>query len=576
MPASLTPVEAIARQRPYKVPRAATPVDLWLDGNEGAPPPDTLLKALADVDGEGLRRYPSTESLRDLLSEHVGVERHQLLVTAGADDAIDRVCRAVLTGGRNMVVMVPTFAMIPRFAELTGAEVRAVEGGDEGFPTEKLLAAADDATALIALVSPNNPTGVAISSDDIERIAGACPQALVMVDHAYGEFGGDDFTRRAPTFDNVVVTRTLSKAWGLAGLRVGYAVADEARIQWLATAGKPYAVAHPSTLIAARWLREGQDQVAEFVSRVAQERRRLHDLFDELSIPRSRSVANFVFARVGDGRWWRDAMAGFGIGVRAFPNRRGLEDAMRIACPGDEASLSRVEHAIRTIARPQALLLDVDGVMVDVSRSYRRAIVETAAHFGAEVDEEAIAAAKQAGDANNDWEVTRRLLADRGIEVSLAEVTRVFEEWYQGTDERRGLWREESLWMDAALLERLREKGLALGIVTGRPRADARRFLDHFGLEDYFSSVVCMEDGPNKPHPAPVEQAMAELNVERAWFVGDTPDDMRAARGAAALPLGVVAPGHEGEAMEEALLAAGGAMVLERLEELEDLMEGLP
>ena len=572
MSKSVTPVDVIRRHEPYRVPRSATPIDLSLDGNEGAAPPASLLNALDDTDSDTLRRYPDTGPLHEVLSSKLGVAPEHLLVTAGADDAIDRVCRAVLQPGRNMVVPVPTFTMIPRFAEMTGAEVKRIDAGDGNYPTGAVIDAVDEHTSLIIVVSPNNPTGVAADADQIEQIATECPGALVLVDHAYGEFGGDDFTARAPEFPNVVVTRTLSKAWGLAGLRVGYAIADAERIQWLATAGNPYPVSRLSVLIAASWLDEGGGKVEDFVDTVTDERRRLHETLDNLKISRSNSCANFVFARVGDGLWWRDAMAGFGIGVRAFPKRPGLEDSIRIACPGCDDALERVQHAIETIAAPEAILFDVDGVLADVSNSYRRAIVETAAHFGATITEAEITEAKAAGDANNDWQVTRRLLKARGIDVALDDVTRVFEELYQGTTEAPGLWTEESLIVDSDFFDQLQANDLKLGIVTGRPRRDARRFLEHFELSDYFSTVICMEDGPNKPDPAPVLRALDELDVRQAWFIGDTPDDMHAGRGAKVLPIGIVAPGEDDGAMKTALLSSGGGTVIDDLKELLEVL----
>ena len=572
MTRQLTPVEVVRRSEPYRVPRAATPIDLSLDGNEGACPPAGLLEAVGQADGEILRRYPGTDELVALLAEKVGVGSGEVVVTAGADDAIDRVCRAVLEPGKNMVIAVPTFEMIPRFAEICGAEVRRIDVGDEGYDLEALLDAVDESTALVVMISPNNPNGIAANESDMERLASTCPQALVLIDHAYVEFGGDDFTAQAVDYPNVVVTRTLSKAWGLAGLRVGYAVANEEIIRWLRTTGLPYPVSKPSQLLASRWISEGGESVARFVEKVQEERGRLQSLFDELQIPRSASKANFVFARVGDGLWWRDGMAGMGIGVRAFPGKEGLEDAIRIACPGDGEHLERVEHAIRTIAAPEAILFDLDGVFADVSQSYRRAVIETVAHFGVTVTNDDIAAVKERGDANNDWRVTQELLAERGVEISLEEVTERFELLYQGTDEEPGFRADEKLLIDHQFLEDLQSRGLKMGIVTGRPRRDCRRFLESRDIAEYFPVTVCMEDGPLKPDPAPVKSAMEQLDVSTAWFVGDTPDDMRAGRGARVLPLGVIAPGHEVDEMKRALFEAGAGRVLGNLSEILEVL----
>ena len=187
----------------------------------------------------------------------------------------------------------------------------------------------------------------------------------------------------------------------------------------------------------------------------------------------------------------------------------------------------RLLSAIETALAPQAILFDMDGVLADVSGSYRRAIVETAASFGVAVGAGDVAEAKKAGDANNDWLLTQRLLSARGMEAPLSEVIARFEASYA---EHAA---SERLIPPPALLERLR---VPFGVVTGRPRAQAERFLRKWGIAP--RALVCMEDAPAKPDPRPVRLALERLGVERAWLVGDTPDDMRAARACGVVPIG--------------------------------------
>jgi HAD superfamily hydrolase (TIGR01548 family) len=154
------------------------------------------------------------------------------------------------------------------------------------------------------------------------------------------------------------------------------------------------------------------------------------------------------------------------------------------------------------------------------------------------------------------------------VQADLAEVTERFESLYQGTPQRPGLRRAEKLLISPGLLERLSQR-VPLAVVTGRPRGDAERFLKESGVAGRLSALVCLEDAPLKPDPRPVRLALEQLGIERAWMVGDTPDDLTAARRAGVLPLGVLAPGGGDSS---ALTGAGAAKVLSKLDELQELM----
>ena len=568
------PAPGLARITAYRVPRSPTPVDLHLDGNEGLAPPASLLEGLASQDPELLRRYPGAQELGQRLADRLGVPADHLLVTAGADDAMDRLCRAVLAPGRSLIAPEPTFSMIERFVLLAGGDFVSVPWPEATYPTDAVLALVDEHTAAIAVVSPNNPTGAVATAEDVQRLCEVAPGAVVLVDHAYVEFGGEDLTRLSATLRNVVVLRTLSKAWGLAGLRVGYAVARPELIGWLETAGHPFAVSGPSLLLANQWLDQGEPAMEVFVAEVLRERPLLESLLGRLGGRVAVSAGNFAFARFDDSLWVRDGLAGLGIGVRAFPGDPLLDDAVRITCPGDRADFDRLTSGLQTVLAPEAILFDMDGVLADVSQSYRRAICETVAHYGREITPAEVVAETALGDANNDWVLSQRLLAKRGVQVELAEVTQTFEALYQGAGDRPGLRESETLLVDRKRLEGLRSR-FRLGVVTGRPRPDAERFLQQHGIADCFDTVVCMGDAPAKPDPAPVRLALGQLGVTHAWMLGDTPDDIRAARRAQVLPLGVTFQKDDvPEDGAHTLLAAGAARVLGHPDELEELIHG--
>ena len=551
---TLQPAAAIAAITPYGPSRRPGPIDLDLAGTESG-------------DGGPLGRYPDTAPLQRLLADHLGIGTDRVLVTAGADDALDRIFRAMLAPGREVVLTTPTFEMLPRFARVTGATLVEVPWDGESLPVDALVQAITPDTTLIVIVSPNNPTGAVASLADLRRVADAAPRALLAVDLAYVEFADLDPTVDLLQLPNAVVTRTFSKAWGLPGIRVGWAAGPARVIGWLRSAGNPYAVAAPSLALATQAF---EDAVAARDARVAAARAsrdQLRACLDDVGLDSLPSQANFVCVRGTP--WLRDALGGLGIAVRHFRHADG--ERIRITCPTVPDQSRRLDRAIRTVRAPEALLFDMDGVIADVSQSYRTAIIETAAHFGVTVSGADVQAIKARGNANDDWQLTTELLAARGRSRSLIEVTAEFERRYQGEPGRSGLREVESLLMSEQWFAALAAR-YPLGIVTGRPRGDAERFLARFGLARYFRCCVTREDGPVKPDPGVVLEALRRLGVSRGWMIGDTPDDIRAARAAEVLPIGIVAPQDAPDAMRHALLSAGAARVLDNLDQLLELL----
>jgi len=343
------PVSRIDPEAAYRRPTAPGPALLRLDSNEGVLPPPALLAGLAGADPELLRRYPEVSELEAALAARLGVAPERVIVTAGADEAIDRACRAFLEPDRTVVLPDPCFDMFDRCAALAGGTLVRVPWRDGPFPLDGFVGRLEARTGVVVVVSPNNPTGAVATLTQVRRLAAAAPNALLVLDHVYVEYADEDLTPGVIDLPNVLVLRTFSKAWGLAGCRVGYAVGSPYVIGVLRAAGGPYSVAAPSIALALAQLERGEEALRAHVARIRVERDQLATRLGARGgglAPRP-SQANFVLVECGPrAQAIRQALADRGVVVRDFPGRPGLETSLRITLPGDAADFERLCEAL--------------------------------------------------------------------------------------------------------------------------------------------------------------------------------------------------------------------------------------
>jgi histidinol-phosphate aminotransferase len=239
--------------------------------------------------------------------------------------------------------------MLERYAQLAGARILEVPWPEGPSPVDALLARVEADTGLIAIVSPNNPTGAIARLQDLARLEQGAGNALLLVDAAYGEFADEDLGPAAVAGGRALVVRTFSKAWGLAGLRVGHAVGPVDVIAALRAGGGPYPVSGPSLAIALAWLEAGEAVMRDLVARIRVEREALREGLARLGATALPSQANFVLARFQDADAVRGALAARGIAVRSFPGRPLLAGCLRITCPGEAAPFERLMAALEEI-----------------------------------------------------------------------------------------------------------------------------------------------------------------------------------------------------------------------------------
>jgi histidinol-phosphate aminotransferase len=336
----VTPLRPDLAGIPLYAPSALADVTLDLRDNVnlwGVPP--AALAAVGGVSVETLRDYPrvSASALTAALAAMLDVAPESIVAGCGSDDVIDACMRAVAAPGATVAHADPSFSMVPTFARLSGITPIAVPlRGDGAMDVDALLATGAD---LIYVCSPNNPTGTVTPRDELLRLFDAAP-GLVLLDEAYGEFSdAHDLRAEAARRENVLVTRTFSKAWGLAGLRVGYGVGGAAFVAAVTKARGPYKVNAAAERAAAAAITENVAWMQDVARQTRVQRDRLAAaLRGRRGVTVWPSEGNFVFAALSEpAAAVAERLRLRGIGVRAFSGLRNIGEALRIgAAPAAE------------------------------------------------------------------------------------------------------------------------------------------------------------------------------------------------------------------------------------------------
>ena len=297
------PRRAVERLQKYRPPLEGRGGKMRLDFNENtvgcAPEVVRALRRL--LDPEWLTRYPEYDQARRTLARYFGVEREEILLANGTDDAIKMVCDAFVDPGDVLLAPAPTFPVYEFFHNVAGGKIERIRYDENfGLPAGKFAETLKrKKIRWVALANPNNPTGTQIPKSDLRTILQAAPQTLVLVDEAYYDFSGETVLPWIRKYKNLAVTRTFSKAFGLAAVRMGYIFANPELAELLHRSQNPFAVnalALASALVAI----EHEDHVRRYAAEIRANRAEFCRWLEALGIPYVRSAANFVLTRVGE------------------------------------------------------------------------------------------------------------------------------------------------------------------------------------------------------------------------------------------------------------------------------------
>ena len=333
----------------YEPNRAPCTLDLSDNTNRWGVPP-TAQRALRSVDAERITRYPSvyTPELTHALAEYAGVRAQEIAVGCGSDDVLDSAIRAFAEPGDSLAFPDPTFGMLPLWARMNGLVAAPVPTSDpHSIDIDSLLATRARVTYVC---SPNNPTGLALSRPDVQRLIEHAA-GIVILDEAYAEFANDGWIADAPRHPRLIVARTMSKAFGLAGLRIGYAAAAASTVTQIEKARGPYMVGGVAERVALAALRDDLEWVRAHILAAKEIRTRFRAELSAAGIPSLPSDANFVLVPVTDAAAVAAQMRSAGVAVRPFPRLFGIGDAVRITVapwPVMETALQALRSAVRT------------------------------------------------------------------------------------------------------------------------------------------------------------------------------------------------------------------------------------
>jgi histidinol-phosphate aminotransferase len=298
----IQPRPAVLKMAPYHPPTAGRANKLRLDFNENTVgcSPKVIEAITTRIKPADLAVYPEYGAAKESIARYFGVTPAEFVFTNGTDEAIQVFINTYVDDDQEVLVLKPAYAMYRFYAEVAGAKVIEIEypQPEMEFPLQALLDAVTPHTRAILISNPNNPTGTGLSLAAIKTILAKAPHAAVLIDEAYYEFSGVTALTEISRVPNLFVSRTFSKVFGMAGLRLGCLFSQPANIEYLHKAQSPYSV-NSLAALAAQAAVEDTEYIRHYVAEVLAARDLLCAGLDKLGITYIPSAANFVLGRFG-------------------------------------------------------------------------------------------------------------------------------------------------------------------------------------------------------------------------------------------------------------------------------------
>lgn len=546
---------------------------LKLDYNEPTIPPcPKVKKTLINYINNGkLEWYPEGDcnEIRKELGIYCKINPENIIVGNGSDEILKVIANTFLTEDDEVIIPIPNYSMFMIDSKLVGAKIIKILV-TKAFTSDKIKEKITTKTKIIYLSNPNSPLGYSLNKDEIKKIINLSKKVLVVVDEAYFEFYGQSIINLVEKYDNLIVTRTMSKAFSLASLRIGYGVANTNIISELNKVKDPESVNSFAQIAGIEALKDIEYRT-EFINNILKSKEYLEIGFRKLGLKVWPSKTNFLFITFPEKynayNIWKN-LEKKGIFLR--DRTKVINNSLRIGVPLIKES-KRLIKEIKKELNP-LLIFDIDEVLIDTMLSYNETIKKSVKNIsGKKISDKDVRKVKLLGGYNCDWDTTLKLVNDKGINIDREKVIEVFQKIYLGTNKKEGLRNKEKWLMNKKLLKNL-SKNYKLSILTGRPKDEAIYSLKRENVLNFFEQIICMEDvNQSKPNP----EGLLEIKSkgEEAYYFGDLGDDMKAAKAAGIKAVGVIPPENKDKNYSKILKNAGADFVIKNINQINEVLK---
>ncbi len=501
-----------------------------LDLNENCFPAFRKRVRTLKVNPEDLFLYSSADEISREIAAFYQISPLNILLTAGADDALRVAFSATMKAGETALLLQPAYSYYSILLAVAAVKIITLDyRSNFSFPEEEFLQKMNSRVKMVILTNPHNPLGTFIPAEKITDWLMLFPDRIFLIDETYADFAGCSLISEVEKFPNLLIVRSFSKYFGLAGLRIGFLVANTGNISQLKKVALPFAVSSLSQKIL-RFFIADKESLAFSNQCLLKEKSWLVKKLRRLGFYVQDSCANFLLLYLGKRatsivNQLKDA----GILLKDLSLFPLLSGFVRVSVGKRRDNLALLQE-LKKSGLKTALLFDLDGVLFDANSIYLETIRSVYRQITRKMlADEQLLEIKRRVDCCSDYDALKILLQKAGIKVSRKKIVNLFDQELT----RGGVCRvqqAEKLNLSKRLLQKL-ARTFRLGIVTSRPRCQALESIKKFKLEKIFSVLITADETGRrkKPDPAGLLQAMSELQTDIAIYLGDHPADLQAA-----------------------------------------------